>query len=544
VTVITNLTDMQIMPSSIKVPVAMLFGVATTLCAQEPTNLTSQPLAKASGTLPGNRGDVKTGIVKIGKNEALVFSANGRDITLETNEKPITERGIPLHLEMVKAQGIHGPDYLKLNDFTARSVGQWLDFMGADYLQSGNPLKVRLYKETLLLRDKINQNITEHSNNQDWKGLAVKYSEIRNLIGEIYVDERDWVKRARLAFFQNDLLEEELTFVSNKLSDPLTTEQAQAFVAERPPEEKRFYDMNDNYRPAIYPMIQSRSASSFAIVEKNSDHAIGSGVLIAPDLVLTCRHNIDEGHAKDFDDTGYEIWTDYEENSAVTRDQGTWLAKEVYRSEKLDFVLLEIKQEDKTKITDRKPLELNTSIVRRWTPIIVVGYPRKARRTIHDSSWVLFPHEIRSKREMGEIQGEITKQLSRNGANMDARATAAASADQFMKGAYRKSESDPEVFTMMDGETPYIGIESDTFSGDSGAPVTLREGGSVIGILFKGVPDDGDPPDTKLRLPSLRLLSGPENHELVIPIRAILKDMTDNYSTEEALRTRGVKIIR
>jgi V8-like Glu-specific endopeptidase len=281
-------------------------------------------------------------------------------------------------------------------------------------------------------------------------------------------------------------------------------------------------------------MISERSASCVAVVQKAGGAVpLGSGVLIGPDTVLTCAHNITEHAADSFDSSEIVVWLDYEE-----RHFGTQLSnvvcdcQEVYRSKTQDFVILKIRRADNKQPTGRTPIALNGTRIIRWTPIFLVGYPQGWRRTIHDSSWVLFPHRIVSNTEWGDIESAVTAEYLEEQTEQDPNVRsqrAAEKARDFMVSRYGQPEPNAtnKQYVLRYEGAEYIGAECDTFEGDSGAPAMLREDGSIIGILFKGMSDFGAAM-TSARNPRVTSRPGARFHERILPISNVIADLNAN----------------
>ena len=170
----------------------------------------------------------------------------------------------------------------------------------------------------------------------------------RESIAKAYGDVEDTSTRVELARLKGNLATEERGFLRNKLTEQATAAQADTYVENLSAVEKRFYRLNDNYRPEIYPMISERSASCVAIVRKTGGSwPIGSGVIIGDDVVLTCKHNIAKNGAKTFQNSEYSVWVYYEERRFGGQLSNTICeCEEAYRSDTLDFVLLRIRRAD------------------------------------------------------------------------------------------------------------------------------------------------------------------------------------------------------
>ncbi|OYV00766.1 MAG: hypothetical protein CFE26_23625, partial [Verrucomicrobiales bacterium VVV1] len=177
----------------------------------------------AAAVIPGPRPAIKEGGVKLNDKGVVVLdlpdSSPSDRIQYDLHKGDAIvqnppEKGIPLYLDVERIPG-RGRQYIEVKDFTARSVGQWMGRAGDHYRNSRIHSKKALYDNAVLLRAKIDDNLTVPSNQQDWAGLADQYRELRNLIGEAYMDETDHALRDALTVLRNDLTEEGTVFLIN-----------------------------------------------------------------------------------------------------------------------------------------------------------------------------------------------------------------------------------------------------------------------------------------------------------------------------------------
>ena len=454
---------------------------------------------------------------------------------------PKFKEQFPLHLQLAEKKG-HGDYYREIKKADINSVGQWrlaskkfVDLRRIPQLQELN-------KKTEKLNELVTRNLEQEPEQQDLVGVLRAYKETRSLVESLWPNIKDQQVLTALLELKRNLDQERLIFFHNKLASEKSAGPAQDWLAGESFIEKRFFGMNDNYRPEIYAMISRLCNSCVAIVKKDRSKPLGSGVLIGKDIVLTCKHNIDERSADSFETSDYVVWFDFEERrwppptpSPVKSDcwppptpTVKYACREIYRSKELDFVLLEIRPNTAPDNDQPAPLKLSKTRVDRWTPIVLVGYPDGNQRQVHDDAWVLYPHELRSDQERGKLESQIAKESvdwTEEGMVEDKKAKGLMAARDFLDDNYEKDQTDG-IYRYTRYHQPTIGAVCDTFEGDSGAPAVLRETGKLIGILYRGLPDiPGQTASTDERKPSISGSPGTRYHELILPITAILAEL-------------------
>jgi len=484
--------------------------------------LTEQPVT-ATALLQAESA-LKAGVITEKSGEVLLETPKG-DFTLQNGAalKQIKEK-LPLHLALDKTSG--GRFYVKVKDFNVKSVGAFKQAM--DKLDMPKTMDA-LREQTRDLGTAAKEAIVKPPAQQDVAGLLDQYRETRSAVNEAYQKTTDTAIKAQLAKLKEDLEVEERAYYENRRRDASTAAAVKEYVETLDVVEKRFYNLNDNYRPEIYPQIHDTCSSCVAIARVNTAIPLGSGVIIGKNLVLTAKHNVEPLRAKDFASSEYEVWLDFEERRFTPAPTKIICdCEEVYRSPELDFVLLRVRRRDDAQPIGRKQLVLSSSRVLRWTPIFLVGHPQGLSRTVHDSSWVLFPHSI-SNLERADIETDVINEMfidetAENYEQRKQRATLAATL--WMKDQYGPFASgDETVYTFRKDAQECIGAECDTFRGDSGAPAILRENGKVVGILFKGLSDAGASANTDQRRVAVSSRPGAKYFERILPITLIIKEL-------------------
>ncbi len=284
---------------------------------------------------------------------------------------------------------------------------------------------------------------------------------------------------------------------------------------------------------------------------------VGSGALIGKHLVLTCWHNVSARPPVSYDSSAYVVRL-CEDHRWQNGSQGAdYDCQILCHNAALDYCLLSVQaQEDadqaiKDHVAALPPMPLTNVPVGFRTPVFVVGFPQGGNLTIHDNSWVLFPHQI-ANADRGPVLAFLAKAALfpyTNPASAPDTAlssiyiTANETAKKQMNlhyGAPKETEGDATLAThFFDNET-YIGLESDTFEGDSGAAVISRNRGTVVGLLRKGM--DSGHVASKGAAAFPRQV-GSSVHERAIPITIIIEDIRSqlgkNWTT-----SYGAKVVK
>jgi trypsin-like peptidase len=295
-------------------------------------------------------------------------------------------------------------------------------------------------------------------------------------------------------------------------------------------EQKAWYGRDDNYRPEVYKAIYDTASSCVALVDQADDRPFASGALIGEDLILTCSHQVADRDADDL-----QVWFDYESgNPNDPRIEKCKVLSRVFNGtpprgdptlSPLDFSVWKIQRPPGAKA--RQPLKLITKRVRRGVPIYLIGHPQRAPQTVHDNAWILFPFEA-SQNEMKELRIAVNAEL------IGRKGSSALLTDHFMKSYVPIPVPGGDRIFRYIGDwggrrLPLIGVDSDTFKGDSGSPAILREKGAVIGILIEGQPDQGEFGSNPTR-ETHGYHAGWTYHERVLPIREIVSELDDSVT--------------
>ncbi len=279
--------------------------------------------------------------------------------------------------------------------------------------------------------------------------------------------------------------------------------------------EKSLYGRDDRYPPQTYERIYANSRGAFALRAKAEDKPRCSAVLIGEKLALTNNHCILEEAPDEF-----EAVFDYEDDLAGNRMPprafpvtDIRLTDEDARGN-LDFVLLELGTDaDGALPGTRYPVQcLAPSPVHRDEPLYVVGYPLGEPRTVHDNTFVYFPFRL-SEDEFVELKLLVSAEF--DSVEEEERSYREGKLREFTD-SYRRDENGGDAFyeyiSARFGGQPTIGVDSDTYRGNSGSPVYHRRTHAVVGLLFDGQEDLSQP-----------WAPGWRSHEAVLPIAEVIE---------------------
>ena len=548
----------------------LLFVCATATSSGSDLNASPGATAAVSADVP-NKDRVQGVIAEEGGEAYLKTKDDGIYTIANADQLPRFTQPFPLHLK-TKRQGRGGSYYVKIESADIKSVGRWrIAFDQVIDLRIAPSLKL-LDERMQSLNRVVVENLLLPQEDLNFEAVIGEYRAARKLLESSYPTIKDVEMLRVLLELKHDLESEQRLFFHNKIASEPPDGPAHIHLRDASLVDKRFYQLNDNYRPEVYAMISNMSASAVAIARKGQDVPLGSGGIIGPNIVLTARHNIGRNTAQSFEASDYTILFDFEERRLLEPLKPIeYDCKEIYRSATLDFVLLEIRRRASnsalgpssnpssssapnangspvptpTPPTAPSPIPISTARVTRWTPIFLIGYPQGLRRTVHDGAWILFPDRLVSNEERGELQSEIAAESVdwTEGGEIEVKTEKGLmKAVDFMDDYYGPTllRADATYTYVREGQ-PTIGAECDTFRGDSGAPAILRENGRLIGMLYRGLWEaPGETAATSERKVRVSSRPGAGHHELILPASAIVADLRDNFPEWQ---TRGIVVV-
>ena len=281
---------------------------------------------------------------------------------------------------------------------------------------------------------------------------------------------------------------------------------------------KSIYGANDVYPTASYERIfqASRAVGALAL---RGDAPECSGVLIADDLFLTARHCVDK-----FSPEELEVQFNYDEDlrhQPLSTDTYPVLAYEVIGSAEtpndapLDYAIIRLGRNENDEIAGKQWTRecMSMKRLRLYDAVYAIGHPQGERRKVHDNSRVFFPFRL-TQGEMDELLVSVEAELldDRDGADK---------LDSFLK-SYRPLKQGSVVMyeqrSVKWQRLPVIGVDTDTFHGNSGSPVFDRKRHHIMGVFFAGEPD------TAAYTPGWR------RHEAVLPISEVVRQLKADHS--------------
>ena len=308
---------------------------------------------------------------------------------------------------------------------------------------------------------------------------------------------------------------------------------------------KAIYGTYDNYPPWSYEQIFANSKGVVALGEPGQyRQALCSGVLIAPDLVLTAGHCFRQHDPRDL-----QVWFGFVETPDGERpaplgfditalvappkeEHADFLqraAEERFDAEVPDFAIVRFDASERTSLpTEATPQCLRRAHLFRGRPVYVVGYPKGTREMVHDNGRVYLPYRLRP-REFEALQKEIEVDFADLEDQDRLRLLG-----QFLASYVQVGEGTSAIFELHDtrfGGQPKLGIVADTFQGNSGSPVYDRDNHCIAGILTGGAPDLGQ-----------RLGASWQFHETVLPMPAILANLEQRAPTAALLEDSELDI--
>jgi len=259
------------------------------------------------------------------------------------------------------------------------------------------------------------------------------------------------------------------------------------------------YDLDD------YRRIPQQARGTVALARRPSHRVLASGVLVATDLALTCRH------CTHLQNGGVKRWRPEDLEVQIVSEDGTRRVFPVlafaYTSETYDLCVLsigpdragELPEADRVRALSRLRVPLDA-------PLYVAHHPRGGKLVIGEDTRVLFPYEATSaERDL------MVERLRRQAAGSDHGEELV----EALLGSYRPvGDGLWRNFSRRWAGQPVLGADCPTLPGSSGAPVYDKRTHALVGILFAGVDE------TRERIPSTW-----EHHEAVLPAAAILEDL-------------------
>lgn len=274
-------------------------------------------------------------------------------------------------------------------------------------------------------------------------------------------------------------------------------------------------DYNERYPPQTYQRIFANTRGALALRLRGESQPQCSGVLVADNLVLTNRHCVSNVAASEM-----EVVFDYEDDLDGNRlpARAFPVSSIKFRGGEpyLDFSVLEIGP-DTTGVLPGQVYP--AQCIAKDTPkhkdaIYVVGFPLGQPRVVHDNTHVYFPFRISSD-EYIKIEFSVREEF-KPGAEED-QAYIDGKIKEFHDSYKQRIDGGNTIFEYYSkrfDEQPTIGVDSDTYPGNSGSPAFHRRTHALVGLLFDGH-----------RTSSAPWRPGWRTHEAVLPVTKIIEAM-------------------
>ncbi|MBX9602979.1 MAG: trypsin-like peptidase domain-containing protein [Bryobacteraceae bacterium] len=304
--------------------------------------------------------------------------------------------------------------------------------------------------------------------------------------------------------------------------------------------EKQIYNLYDNYPPEDYRKIYENTKGGVALAFNNV--ALCSAVLIGPDLVLTAGHCF-----KNQQWESAEVWFNYSPEG-LTRgvksacSDSPIRGNDLYRIKRilspapervldlaagrldhalLDYALIEVEPgQHGRKAGECWPAQCLTASreLSRREALYVIGHPQRAPQTVHDNSRVFLPFQVVGS-EFDVLKADIAAELDKHPKRDELAKEFTSSYRETKDSQGRSSWS---LYDVRQQGQPRIGIEADTFGGNSGSPVYERRNHCIAALFVSGSPDFAEPPGGAV---------GWARHESALPISVIVKDLDAQLKT-------------
>lgn len=320
---------------------------------------------------------------------------------------------------------------------------------------------------------------------------------------------------------------------------------------------KATYGHSDLYQPIVYKRIYESSRAAVALYHRGWERHYGSGVLIGKNVVLTCRHCVDEdAFGGLLDPSSMEVRFDYEENLipvAFEVDEFLFVGMPNDRTPaNLDFALLKLKPrnmapeganpilKDAGELYPAAKLAGENVRLSRDEPLVVIGHPEGKPRAVHDNSFVLFPFTA-NQQKFAELRLAVTQEfdlelLTADQAEKNALTQQRQEALDQLEDSYLPIDAQHpfrELYHVNVGKLPCHTADCDTYHGNSGSGVWTRRQNLVIGLLFAGEPDQS--------IGAASYRPGWRRHEKILPSSEIIKQL-DAKLPAGWRATYGVKV--
>lgn len=283
---------------------------------------------------------------------------------------------------------------------------------------------------------------------------------------------------------------------------------------------KAVYALPSNFEPQTYEKIYRQAGRTVPLYESGSRFC--TGYLLSKDWLMTAGHCLKRS---DIQDISIRIAPPKAGDPEVSISvDGQWPSTGTGRTDAdpIDYVFLHLApNKDSQTLIDvlqnSAPLCLSTMSPQYKRPIVVIAHRPDTNLKVYDHAYVWFPFQIGPQKfqEMSAMAGARLQRLA------ESWFVSQAKRESFFEESMSKFEASYKVVGQTRqyrsehpglAERPYFGMDTDTYRGNSGAPVFLREEVCVVGVFSGGALDGAKIQEATWK-----------EHEFAVPLSEIVK---------------------